>query len=169
VGVDRELRLELLRADHDLESIVCYPRSSEDYLTKQALVDQQSRKSRTYISCRGGLVVAYFTVAAGSVEAALSTAAISKRRRRSLFPVVIIARLGVDVREEGHDLEEAVLVQALVRCAVAADTFGARVVVASAHDPERRALLERFGLEPLPASPFHMFVAVEDVLASVAV
>jgi hypothetical protein len=59
------------------------------------------------------------------------------------------------------------LVQALVRCAVAADTFGARAVVTSASDLDRRVLLERFGFEPLPANSFHMFVAVEDVLASV--
>jgi hypothetical protein len=169
VGDEPALRWEPLSSDHDLETIVCYPRELQDYLCQQALSDQRSGKGRTYVACRGEQVVAYLTVTAGSVEVALSSVAIAKRRRRSLIPVVVIAQLGVDVYEAGRGLEEAMLIEAVLRGAIAADTFGARAVVTSAQDRERRLLLERFGFEPLPASSFHMFLAVEDILRSTGV
>ncbi len=160
------LRLETLQPGHDLDTFDCGRDALNAYLSQQAWSDQQSRKARTYVACRGAGVIAYLSLAAGAVEAASSSEAIARRRRRQLVPVVLLTRIGVEESEERAALLEAMLLEALRRAAAAADVFGARAVIVNGEDQEARSFYERCGFEPLPASPLHLVLAVKDIRRS---
>ncbi|MHB0979195.1 MAG: GNAT family N-acetyltransferase [Thermoleophilia bacterium] len=157
---------EPLDRRHELEAFRCGAPALDAYLRQRALTDQRAEKSRTYVATRGGSVVAYFSLAAASIEPADATARLAKGQGRQLIPVILLARLAVDLREQGHRLGEAMLVDALHRCARAADTIGARAVLVHAKNEQARAFNTRYGFEPSPTHPLHLVVLMKDVRAS---
>ncbi len=109
---------------------------------------------------------AYFSLAAASVEPADTTARLAKGQGRQPIPVILPGRLAVDLREQGHGLGEAMLVDALRRCARAAETIGARAVLVHAKDERARGFYARYGFEPSPTHPLHLVVLTKDVRMS---
>lgn len=59
---------EPLAPDYDPGSFDCGVPALNDYLTTQALADQRAGKTRTYVGLRDDRVVAYVSLAAGSVR-----------------------------------------------------------------------------------------------------
>ena len=75
----------------------------------------------------------------------------------------ILARLAVDRREQGRGLGKALLKDALLRIAGAADVIGVRAVLVLAKDEDARAFYERFDFEPSPVDPLQMFLLMKDL------
>ncbi|MCE5254295.1 MAG: hypothetical protein LLG45_08850 [Actinomycetia bacterium] len=166
MGGEPALRVEPLCSGHDVETFDSGRPAERDYLRLHALADHGFHHARTFVALRDDRVVAYFTITAGSVEAASCSQDITRRRRRKLVPVVIIARLAVDATEGEEGVEEATLRQALYRSVAAAETIGARAVLA-VRGGEGGSLFERYGFERLPACPFHVFLSSFDVWMNV--
>lgn len=61
--------------------------------------------------------------------------------------MILAARLAVDTRLRRRGLGQALLKDALLRSAAAADTIGARAVLAHAIDDAARRFSEQFGFE----------------------
>jgi GNAT superfamily N-acetyltransferase len=77
--------------------------------------------------------------------------------------VVILARLAVDLGEQGQGLGRALIKDALLRVAGAADIVGVRAVLVHAKDDEARAFYERIDFEPSPVDPPRMFLLMKDL------
>lgn len=159
---------EPLDVRHELEGFHCGVPALDAYLRERALTDQRAEKSRTYVATRGRRAVAYFSLAAAGVEPGDATARLVKGQGRQLIPVVLLARLAVDLQEQGHGLGEAMLVDALRRCAQAADMIGARAVLVHAKDERARGFYVRYGFEPSPTNPLHLIVLMKDVRVSIS-
>jgi predicted N-acetyltransferase YhbS len=157
---------EALSPAHDAGAFECGREELNGYLTKRAFADQQAEKSRTYVVCRGARVVAYLSLAAGSVERAEAPECLAKGQGQQSIPVILLARLAVDVSEQGRGLGEALLVEALRRSAAAADIIGARAVIVHAKDQEARSFYERYGFEGSPTNPLHLVLLMKDVRKS---
>jgi GNAT superfamily N-acetyltransferase len=157
---------EPLGADHDIAGFDCGREPLNAYLSRWALADQSAGKSRTYVACRGITVVAFFSLAAGSVEPETATSRVAKGQGRQPIPVILLARLAVDLRGQGRGLGEAMLVDALRRCVAAADVIGARAVIVHAKDAQARSFYARYGFEPSPTNPLHLLLLVKDVRKS---
>ena len=84
------------------------------------------------------------------------------------IPVILLARLAVDRRQQGHGIGKGLLKHALDRIAVAADIVGARAVLVHAIDEEARAFYEHFGFEEFPAGTMHMMLSLRSVRAAIA-
>jgi len=152
---------------HELDDFHCGAPALDAYLKERALSDQRAEKSRTYVATRGQAVVAYFTLAAAGVEPEEATARVAKGQGRHAIPVVLLARLAVRLDEQGRGLGEAMLVDALRRCAQAADVIGARAVLVHAKDERARGFYVRYGFERSPTNPLHLIVLMKDVRASI--
>jgi len=157
---------EPLTAEHRLGDFRCGVSSLDHYLQRQALRDQQAEKSRSYVICRDGRVVGYYSLAAAGVEPQAATDRLSAGQGRQTIPVILIGRLAVDVREQGRRRGEMLLVDALSRCASAADAIGARAVLVHALDERARGFYEKYGFEPSPTDHLHMIVLMKDVRRS---
>ena len=110
-----------------------------------------------------GEVVAYYSLAAGSVEAADATERPTKGQGQQAIPVVVLVRLAVDSSEQGHGLGESMLFQALARSADAARPIGVRAVLVHAKDAAARSFYERYGFEPSPTHPLHLVLLMKDI------
>jgi GNAT superfamily N-acetyltransferase len=160
------LPTEKLTKDHNLSSFDCGKASLNDWLKRFALVNQQSDAARTYVVQRGGRVVAYYSLTAGSVRREESSARVAKGLASHPIGVILLARLAVDRAEQGKGLGKALLVDALTRCLEAAEVIGARAILVHAIDDEAAAFYARFGFEPSPLEPNQLLLLMKDLRAS---
>jgi predicted N-acetyltransferase YhbS len=84
------------------------------------------------------------------------------------IPVILLARLAVDLREQGRGLGGALLKDAFYRIASAAEIVGARAVLVHAVDEQTKAFYEHFDFEEFPAGALHLMISLKDVRAAIA-
>jgi len=114
--------VESLARSHDLSRFDCGSHASlNDWLKRFAWVSQQSETSRTYVVHRAGRVVAFYSIAAGSVRREDAPPRVSKGLASHPVPIILLTRLAVDITDQGAGLGKAMLKDALVRIAGAAD------------------------------------------------
>jgi len=85
---------------------------------------------------------------------------------RSPIPVILLARLGVDLRAQRHGLGTALAKDAMLRAHQAAGTIGARALLIHAESATGRDFylhLEEF--EPSPTDPLHLVLLMGDIEA----
>ena len=154
---------EPLDPRHDVSSFDCGVPALNAYLIDRALPDARAGKSVTQVACRGDSVVAYYSLAAGSVGPQDAGERLAKGQGRQAIPVVVLARLAVDQSEQGEGLGEQMLLQALARSVEAASLIGARAVLVHAKDDRARGFYERYGFEPSPTHPLHLVLLMKDI------
>ena len=157
--------VEPLAAHHVVDSFECGKPPLDQFLQRFALVNQKTGSARTYVVCRSRRVVGYYSLVVGAVEHARAPLRIGKGLPRHPIPVMLLARLAVDVREQGRGLGRALLKDALSRTDRAADIAGIRALLVHAKDDEARAWYEAHDFEPSPADPYHLFLLMKDLRA----
>ncbi len=155
--------VEKLSPDHVVAGFDSGIATLNDWLFRFARPNQAAGTSQTYVVLRSGRVIGYYAVAAGSVRRDDSPERIAKGQSRHPVPVATIARLAVDRSEQGKGIGAALLKDALVRIAGAADIIGVRAVLVHAKDEMARAFYERFDFVPSPVDPLQMFLLMKDV------
>ena len=157
--------VEKLDATHDIDSFVCGKEPLDRFLKRFALANQKASVARTYVVCRGSTVLAYYSLAAGAVERADAPGRVGKGLARHPVPVMLLARLAVDQTEQRRGLGKALVKDALLRTAAAADIAGIRALLVHAKDDEARAWYEALEFEPSPTDPRHLFLLMKDLRA----
>ena len=159
--------VQKLSAGHDTGAFDCGKEALDRFLMRFALGNQKANSAQTYVVCREGsdVVVGYYSLTVGGVEHAEAPKRITQGLARHPVPVMLLARLAVDRSEQGHGLGKALLKDALLRTAQAADIAGIRALIVHAKDEEARAFYERFDFEPSPTDPFHLFLLMKDLKA----
>jgi GNAT superfamily N-acetyltransferase len=155
-----------LAKDHDVTAFDCGAPALNAYLHKYALANHQNRSARTYVSLRDQRVVGYYTLAAGAVRRAETPERVAKGLADYPVPIILLARLAVDRSEQGKGLGAALLKDALLRAAQAADLVGCRAVLVHAKDQSAQAFYLRFGFEPSPVDELHLYLLMKDLKAS---
>jgi GNAT superfamily N-acetyltransferase len=75
----------------------------------------------------------------------------------------INTRLAVDHQHQGKGLGKALLKDALMRTAQAADIAGIRCLLVHAKDEAARQWYESWEFEPSPTDPYHLFLLIKDL------
>lgn len=160
-------RIEPLGPKHELGAFDCGVHASlNQWLKRFAWVNQQNETSRTYVAHREQIVLAYYSLAAGNARREDVPSRIGKGLAQHPVPVIVLTRLAVDKSEQGAGLGKAMLKDALVRTASAADIVGARAMLVHAIDASAAAFYRRFGFEPSPASDLHLMLLTKDIRKS---
>ena len=160
------MTVETRTKDHDLSFFDCGKPALNDWLRRFALTNQQSDAARTYIFQRGGRVAGYHSLSAGCVRKDESPARVGKGLANHPIGVILLARLAVDRNEQGTGLGKALLADALVRAAQAADVIGARAILVHAIDDEAVAYYKKFGFESSPLDPRQLMLLMKDLRAT---
>ena len=156
--------VEKLRADHELTTFDCGKEEFNRFLKRFALANQQANSTQTYVACRDKVVLGYYSLTVGAVAHAAATERVRKAMPRYPISVMILARLAVDARQAGQGLGKALLKDALLRTAQAADIAGIRALLVHAKDNDAKAFYEHFDFEPSPTDPYHLFLLMKDLL-----
>lgn len=155
--------IEKLRREHILESFDCGKEELNDFITRRAWNNQQANSAQTYVLAQDLMVSGYYSLAAGAVTHEAATDRVKKGLARHPIPVILLARLAVDRSMQGRGVGPALLKDALLRAAGAADTIGARAVLVHAKDNTAKGFYEHFDFEPSPSDPYHLLLIMKDV------
>jgi GNAT superfamily N-acetyltransferase len=135
------------------------------FLQRHALASQQAGSAQTYVCCQNGAVLGFYSLAVGHVEHAGAPSRVTKGQARHPVPVMLLARLGVDIAHQCKGLGQALLKDALLRTAQAADIAGIRCLLVHAKDDTARQWYESWDFEPSPTDPYHLFLLLKDLKA----
>lgn len=159
--------IEKLTSDHECQPFTCRKRPLETWLKRHALKNQRVDSSQTYVIHRGGIVVGYYSLTYSEVQHENCPSDIAEGMpKKYAIPVVLLARLAVDDREQGRGLGKALLKDALVRCLAAADIAGARAILVHAIDDEAISFYKYFEFEETPLDPRILMLSMADIRAS---
>jgi predicted N-acetyltransferase YhbS len=131
-----------LNQSHDLTSFDCGNADLSEWLKKKALTNHISGASKTFVVCDNNQVVAYYSLAAGSIEHQFVNAKI-KRNQPNPIPIVILGRLAVDKTYQKQGLEFDLVKDAVQRVFSAAEVIGIRSILVHAIDESARTFYEQ--------------------------
>jgi len=170
--VTRYAPVELLTADHDRSTFDCGSVAQTEWLRRYALAAQQADSARVYVIRPHGerRVAGYYALAAGSIEPENALARLQRGLGRHAIPVVVLTRLGVDVRDQGRGLGGELVRDALLQTAAVADAVGARAFLIHAETARAAAFYRRIdpAFETLPSEPLHLALLMKDLRKALA-
>jgi len=155
--------VEKLCTAHDTGPFDCGHEERNRFLKKFALAGQQANSAQTYVATRGDVVVGYYSLAVGGAAHRTVPARVGKGLARHLVPVMVLARLAVDCREQGLGIGKGLLKDALLRTAQAADIAGIRALFVVAKDDQAKAFYEHFAFDSSPTDPYRLFLVMKDL------
>lgn len=154
---------EPLAAHHDSSTFDCGSPALNAYLVRFALASQSSGAARTYVALRGARVAGFYSLAAASVEPERASPRVIKGLARHAVPLTLLARLAVDRPEQGAGLGAALLKDAIKRHLQAQSIIGSRALLAHAKDEHAAAFYARYGFQPSPSDPLHLYLLTKDM------
>jgi GNAT superfamily N-acetyltransferase len=150
----------LLTADYQLNDFDCGVTSLDDWLKRRAYSNQVNGASRTYVVAEAKKVVGYYCLASGAMDLNDTPAPI-RRNMPDPVPVAILGRLAVDKPYQGKGLGVALLQDAVIRTAQAADILGIRGLLVHALSTEAKSFYEHFGFVSSPTQPMTLILSLK--------
>lgn len=163
--------VEPLDRAHVIAEFDCGSPAQTDWLRRHALQAHASGISRVYVvrELSTDRVVGYYALAAGSVAPADAPRRLLRGAGRYDQPVILLARLGVDLNVQRSGLGRALLVDALRRVQATAELIGLRALMIHCESAEARAFsmkLARF--DESPSDPLHLLLVIKDLRKTLA-
>lgn len=152
-----------LAATDQVDAFDCGQAALNQFLQRYAIVNQKANSAQTYVCCQGDVVVGFYSLVVGSVDPQATPSRVMKGMARHPVPVMILARLAVDKEHQRKSLGQALLKDALLRTAQAADIAGIRCLLVHAKDDMARRWYETWEFEPSPSDPYHLFLMLKDL------
>ena len=159
--------LRKLRDSDVVASFDCGQPALNQFLCRFALINQRAGSAQTYVCCKEGKVVGYYSLAVGSAEPVNVPTRVAKGLARHPVPVMILVRLAVDKAHQGKGLGRALLKDALLRTLQAAAIAGIRALLVHAKDDSARKWYEQWEFESSPTDPLHLYLILKDLMAIV--
>ncbi len=156
-------RIRKLAAADQVDAFDCGHAALNQFLQRYAFVNQKANSAQTYVCCQNDVVVGFYSLAVGSVDLQSAPSRVMKGLARHPVPAMILARLAVDKAHQHQGLGQALLKDALLRTAQAADIAGIRCLLVHAKDDTARQWYESWEFEPSPTDPYHLFLMLKDL------
>lgn len=154
--------VKLTRA-HETDEFDCGVAELTDWLRRWAYGNQQAGNASVYVAARRQRVVGYYALATCGVEKAAAPKRIVRGGVPAQVPCLLLARLAVDVSEQGCGLGRGLLVDALRRAVRVADEVGIRALLIHARDEDARDFYLQHGeFVNSPTDPLHLFLLLKD-------
>ena len=152
----------LLKDGHILDNFDCGNNSLNNWLRRYAMQNHRANAARTFVVCNEDTVVGYYSLAVGSIEHELAGKRIKKGLARHSIPVMILARLAVDLGYQGKKIGSGLLKDAVLRTLQASEHAGIRAIFVHAKDEKARNFYKHFGFEPSPIDPLKLMLLIQD-------
>jgi len=159
-------QIVLLSKEHNRNSFDCGVFELNEYLKKYALQNQKKKSARTYVIIIDNKIVGYYSLAYGGVSSVDAPLILTKGLGKYPVPVIILARLAIDLSQKGKGLGAALLKDALLRTLQAADIAGLRAMLVHAKDNTAKAFYQKFGFLPSPTNEYHLFLPIAEIEAN---
>ncbi|SMP63995.1 Acetyltransferase (GNAT) domain-containing protein [Desulfonatronum zhilinae] len=148
---------------YSLEDFDCGVAVLNSWLIKQALRNEASGASRTFIVGKEKKIAGYYALAVGSVERVRASAKI-RRNMPEPVPVMVLGRLAVDLQWQGLGVGQGLLKDALLRTVAVSRQAGIRALVVHAISQEARLFYIRHGFLESPLDEMTLMLGLEKLL-----
>ena len=150
-----------LTADHQVDAFKCGETSLEEWLKRRALLNQTNGASRTFVVVdESQSVMGYYALAAGAVHHQDATRSIRQNMPDPL-PVMVLARLAVDMRAQGMQLGAGLLRDAVERSLAVAQNAGVRALLVHALHERAKEFYMHYGFQASPVHPLTLMLRLK--------
>lgn len=151
-----------LDGGHDRTVFDCGVPALNLYLRNYGLQNQKKGMVRNYVTTRATrkVVVAYYSLVYAVIDQKRLPAKLVKGLGKCDIPVMLLARLAVDQREQGKGLGKALLKDAILRTLQAAEIAGLKLLLVHAKDEAAADFYRKHGFEPVVDDPLKLFLPV---------
>lgn len=153
---------EPLNKDHNLNDFNSHSPELDEWLKKYAFQAKMSGSATTFIVADDNLVVGFYSLTVGQVEAEEASERIKKGMGKYPIPVVILARLAVLHTYQGKGIGKAMLKDAISKTLQIAEQGGVRALLVHAIDENAEDFYKRFGFEPSPIRENQLLLLLKD-------
>lgn len=141
----------------------CGELSLDSWLQKRAAKNELSGASRTYVVTNQSVgIVAFYSLAVGSVAQVVTPGNI-KRNMPDPVPVVILARLGVDISLQGQGIGKALVRDAVLRAHKAARLVGIRALLVHALHEKAATFYRECGFRSSPIDNLTLMLRIDQL------
>jgi len=150
-----------LEKGHQRSEFDCGIESLNLFLKNYARQNDEKGLSRTFVAIRPGenTVHGYYSLSAASV----SFEQVPEKLPRYPIPTAHIGRLAVDRLRQGSGLGEFLLIDALRRTVLLADTLGIFAVELYAINESAKSFYLRYGFTELADDPYHVYLSIRKI------
>lgn len=151
-----------LDGGHDRAYFDCGVPALNLYLRNYALQNQNRGIVRNYVTTHPGdrIIVAYYSLVYASLPQKSLPPKVVKGLGKYDIPIMLLARLAVDRRDQGKGLGKALLKDAILRTMQAAEIAGLKLLLVHAKDEEAAEFYKKQGFVPVPDDPLRLFLPV---------
>jgi GNAT superfamily N-acetyltransferase len=151
-----------LHAGHKVGAFDCGQIKLNDWLQRHARQAQAAGSARTWVVAEGERLAGYYSLTVGQIDAFEAPPRIGKGMGAYPVPVVLLARLAVGLRDQGHGLGVGMLQDAIRRALAIAELAGVRALLTHPIDERADAFYRRFGFEPSPVREQQLLLLLKD-------
>lgn len=155
-----------LASKHAIDVFDCGSDAQTTWLRKHALQSHQAGMSRVFVVTpqADDRVVGYYALTTGSVINSDAPVRVVQGSGNYDIPVIILARLGVDLSEQGRGLGKALVVDAFRRIDRIANDVGVRALLIHAEDAAARSFYTGLAaFEQSPVDEFQLLLLLKDL------
>lgn len=152
-------------AAHDRKGFVCGEPSLDEYVSRYVTQDIKRSLTRAFVLVQEGNrgVQGYYTLSATQIQRERFPAEQARKLPRYPIPAVLLGRLAVEQALQGKGLGEFLLIDALKRVALAAETIGVYAVIVVALNERAARFYSGYEFIPLPDTPHTLFLPLETI------
>jgi len=151
-----------LEAPHRLEAFDCGKSGLTHWLLRHARQAQGCGSARTFVVCDGARVAGYFSLTVGQIDTLDAPERIRRGMGQYPIPLVILARLAVDLDYQGQGLGLSLLQDAIRRTVAIAEHAGVRALLTHPIDADADSFYRRFGFEATPEHEQQLILLLKD-------
>jgi len=156
--------VEKLGAHHRVSAFASGKNSLDLFIRRHALANQRADASQTYVVHMDKVVVGYYTLVFCSVRLEDSPASIQTTMPpKYRIPAMLFARFAVDKKLQGRGVGTALLKDAFLRTAGAAEIGGLAAIVVDAIDDKMVTFYKGYGFTECPSGERRLMMAIKGV------
>lgn len=152
---------ELITAAHCLDHFDCGIQTLNLWLQRQALVNEISGASRTFVVSENGHVIGFYALATGSVRRGDAPGKIKRGMPDPIPPVMVLGRLAVNLHWQKKGVGPGLLKDAVFRTVAVAKQAGVRALIVHALSDKARDFYLHYGFQE---SPFNRMILLLDLM-----
>jgi GNAT superfamily N-acetyltransferase len=151
-----------LGTSHRLDEFDCGKPALTEWLLHHARQAQGSGSARTFVTCNQNRVAGYYSLTVGQIDTLEAPDRIRRGMGQYPIPLVILARLAVDLDYQKRGLGFSLLQDAIMRTIAIADQAGIRALLTHPIDAAADAFYRHFGFEPTPLQERQLILLLKD-------
>lgn len=157
-----QVEIQPLSSTHNRNEFDCGIQELNAWFARMASQLQEKRRATVFVAvdtAEPAVPLGYYALSASKVDGG----DLPLKNVPREVPAVLLGRLAIATHLQGKGLGKLVLMSALEKAALAAQTIGVMVVAVNAKDQKAADFYSRYGFQPAKSDPLLMFLPVDTI------